>query len=333
MKILQIGVGSMGKRRIRNMKYLGFHDILAFDMREDRLYEAKDLYGVEILLEYKDVKWEEITHVIVSTSPDKHMQYAIDAVKNNKHVFIEASVVDENMDILHSESKDKDVVVAPSCTMRFDPIVIKTKELLEGGKLGRVLFVNHHFGQYLPYWHPYENIQDFYVSKRETGAAREIIPFDLVYLSWLFGKPTSVTAMITNTGTLNVDIDDIYSLLYRTKDGTQVNMTIDVVSKVSYRYTNIIAENGNIELDNVKGTLSYFDADEEKWEHYTRSQFAKTVSTEEMYVKEMQSFVSATKGIENYPYTLEEDHEVLKFLYLSEQSQRESKILKVDING
>jgi len=195
-----------------------------------------------------------------------------------------------------------------------------------------VLYVNHHFGQYLPYWHPYEKITDFYVSNRETGAAREIIPFDFVYLSWLFGKPKSVAAMISNTQTLGVDIDDIYSLLFRTDKGTQVNMTIDVVSKVSYRYTKIIAENGNIEIDNVKGTLSIFNGDEEKWQYFTSAQFAKTQSTEEMYVNEMECFANATKGNGKYPYSLKEDHEVLKFLYLAEQSQRESKIVTVSNN-
>ena len=36
MKFLQIGLGSMGKRRIRCLHALGHRDIVAFDPREDR---------------------------------------------------------------------------------------------------------------------------------------------------------------------------------------------------------------------------------------------------------------------------------------------------------
>lgn len=329
MKYLQIGLGSMGKRRIRNLQYLKQNDIIGFDIREDRMYEAKSRYQIETVPNYDDINWDSISHVIISTPPDKHMHYAIDAVKHNKHVFIEASVLDERMEELHDLCKNKTNIVAPSCTMRFDPIIVKTKEIIESGILGKNLFVNHHFGQFLPYWHPYESINDFYVSNPETGAAREIIPFDLVYLSWLLGEPKTITAMIKNTGTLGIDINDIYSLLYTTKQGTQVHMTIDVISKTSYRYTKIVAQNGNIEIDNVAGTLAVFNADSNTWEHFTRPQFSKTVSSEEMYVNEIESFLNATKGKGIYPYSLKEDHQILKYLYLAEQASHDNKILNV----
>jgi threonine dehydrogenase-like Zn-dependent dehydrogenase len=41
---LVVGLGSMGKRRIRNLKSLGYNDIVGFDKRADRRQEAKKLY-------------------------------------------------------------------------------------------------------------------------------------------------------------------------------------------------------------------------------------------------------------------------------------------------
>ena len=41
MKFLQIGLGSMGKRRIRCLQALGETGIVAFDPREDRREEAE----------------------------------------------------------------------------------------------------------------------------------------------------------------------------------------------------------------------------------------------------------------------------------------------------
>ena len=42
MKFLVVGLGSMGKRRVRNLIALGFKDsVSGFDIREDRREETK----------------------------------------------------------------------------------------------------------------------------------------------------------------------------------------------------------------------------------------------------------------------------------------------------
>ena len=48
MKFLIIGLGSMGKRRVRNLQALGFADIAGFDTRDDRCAEVKVKYKIPI---------------------------------------------------------------------------------------------------------------------------------------------------------------------------------------------------------------------------------------------------------------------------------------------
>jgi oxidoreductase-like protein len=320
MKVLQLGLGSMGKRRIRNLQYLGFRNIVGFDTRDDRLEEAKRLYGIEVLNSLNMVNFDEITHIIVSTPPDQHSEYIKLGLKHNKHVFVEASVVDDEYCDLIEQSKSCEKVIAPSCTMRFDPLNKKVKEILDSGVLGEPVFLQHHFGLYLPFWHPYEHIKDFYVSNKNTGGAREIVPFDLVYITWFVGDPLGkISSLITQTKNLEVDIDDIYSLQHQTKNKCHVQFTIDVVSKKAYRTTRIICKNGSIELDTVKGELSIYNAMENKWQLYTRNQLAVTKSTEEMYILEIESFIEATFKKSTWRHTLEDDWRILKWLYLAEK--------------
>ena len=75
MKFLQVGLGSMGKRRIRCLKKLGFDDILAFDLSAERRNEAKEKYGVAIIDSLKKIDLSEIGAMIISTPPDKHDEY------------------------------------------------------------------------------------------------------------------------------------------------------------------------------------------------------------------------------------------------------------------
>lgn len=322
MKFLNIGLGSMGKRRLRNLHFLGYHDITGYDIRRDRLDEARGLYKIATVECLEQFDLSEITHVIISTPPDAHMEYASYFHAMGKHVFIEASVVDDGYDHLIPELKHRDNILAPSCTMRFDPLNVQVLGWLKAGRIGRVLYCQHHFGLYLPKWHPYESIHDFYVSKRLTGAAREIVPFDLVYLSWFFGLPFDTRSMVVKTGRLDAQIDDLYSLVFRTPECRVVQMTIDVVSQLPYRTTRIVGETGNIELDTVAGTLGLYDGTDDRWIRTNRGKLSATTSTEEMYVQELRCFIGATQGLNDYPYSLEEDHAILKCLYAAERAAK-----------
>ena len=46
-KIAIVGLGSMGKRRIRNLQHLQVTDIIGFDLRQDRCDEATNSYGIK----------------------------------------------------------------------------------------------------------------------------------------------------------------------------------------------------------------------------------------------------------------------------------------------
>ena len=215
MKFLVIGLGSMGKRRVRNLIALGHKDTVAgFDLREDRRVEAEK-YGITV---YEDFESALIEHkpdaFLISTPPNLHMHYADIAVKNDISCFIEASVVDADKILeLSNVIKDKKIVMAPSCTMRFYPAPMKIKELIEQMKIGKVLNYNYQTGQYLPDWHPWENIGEFYVSNPDTGGCREIVPFELTWLNAIFGDCTPLACARRKLTDMPADIDDIYHCL------------------------------------------------------------------------------------------------------------------------
>ena len=315
-KVIQIGVGSMGKRRIRNLNHLGFQNIDCFDIKSERVQFAAEKYSVRPIFDDNKIKWSEYSHIIISTPPDVHMHYAKIGVENGLNTFVEASVTIDNMREVISlyNHRKKNFLLSPSCTMRFDPIVKKTKEIIDSNILGKTLSINHYFGQYLPNWHPYESINDFYVSKKETGAAREIVPFDLVYLIWLFGDITQYNGYTKNTGHLGIGIDDIYCFNAVTADNAMLQMTIEVLSRVPIRETKVILENGYILLDIVKGVVSVFESNTQSWKYFKRNELSETFSSEEMYVKELSCFMEASLGKGNFPYTMEQDLKILETL-------------------
>ena len=61
------------------------------------------------------------------------------------------------------------------------------------------------FGHFLPNWHPWEDYRKFYASKKETGAAREVVPFELIWIIALFSK-IKFNCLIKSSSPFKVDL-------------------------------------------------------------------------------------------------------------------------------
>lgn len=322
MKFLVTGLGSMGKRRIRNLQYLNAGEITGFDPRADRREEAGSRYGVKTFAYFEEALAEDPDAIVISTPPDRHLQYALAAARHGKHFFAEAGVAADGLEELIAICRDREIVAAPSCTMRFQPSIRTIKKLVEDRVIGKIQAFTYHSGQYLPDWHPWEDYRSFYVSRRETGACREIVPFELVWLTWALGEVTLVSCFKGKLSGLDADIDDVYQLLLGFQGGTLGHMLVDVIARVPYRVLKLISDEGVISWDWREKCVRIFRADGE-WEEYREP--AGTLEKgyiveEEMYINEMEQFLKAVRGEERYPYSLVEDKRMLQLLLAAERS-------------
>ncbi len=322
MKYLVIGLGSMGKRRVRNLQALGIKDVAGFDTRKDRREEANEKYGIPV--------FENIDHAMdvfqpeafmISTPPDLHMTYAYYAYDRGISCFIEASVVDaDKIKKLSEMIRGSKIIMAPSCTMRYFPGPKKVKELILEGKIGRVLNVNYQTGQYLPDWHPWEDIREFYVSKRETGAAREIVPFELTWLNDIFGKCSALACVKAKLTEIPADIDDIYHCLLQYENNMIVNLTVEVISRPkACRDMRVLGSDGEIVLSADTNSVRYINTSMKEWVEFKFEEGTienKYINPEEPYIAEVRDFVLAAESKEQslFPNTLEDDYEVLQTL-------------------
>ena len=318
MKFLIIGLGSMGKRRIRNLKSLNADKIIGFDLREERRKEMEKNYGIKTIQNLKDFDFNNVDAIIISTPPDKHNQYIELAIENKTPAFVEASVILEGLEKLNREAKKKKVLIIPSCTARFHPAIKEIKKIVKSGKYGKVTNFSYCCGQYLPDWHPWENIKDFYVSKKETGAAREMVPFELTWIVDLVGFPKKIKGFYGKTMDVGANIDDTYvfSLDF---GGMFGNITIDVVSRYATRSLILNMERGQILWKWDENFIKLYDAVSKKWGKFYFKKgrairgYNKNI-IEDIYIEEIKTFISAVKGKGKFPNSLDDDIKVLKLL-------------------
>lgn len=327
-KYLIIGLGSMGKRRIRCLKRMGVssEDIIGIDVREDRRNEAKEKYGVSVVESEEKIDFSEIKAVIVSLPPDRHFLGVEIALKNQKPVFVEASVVLKDV-MKIKDSNPQNIFVAPSCTFTYHPMIKQIKEIVKSGKYGKVCNFSYHSGQYLPDWHPWETVNDFYVGNRETGGAREIVPFELTWIVDTLGLPKAIKGYYRKTTDLGCDIEDSYvcAIDYGDMVGS---LLVDVVGRNSARNLIINFEEAQLQWRWDNRRIEIYEASTGEWIYINQEEEIHEAGYninigENMYIEELSAFFRGIENREEYPNTIEKDIEILQLLNDLEQSDKE----------
>jgi len=307
---LIVGLGSMGKRRIRNLHVNEEENIIGFDIRSDRRKEAEMKYNIQTIDDFKILSPDDFDVLIISTSPEAHGDYIRFALNHKKHFFVEHPTSDDGyLDIF--KHNHLDIVKAPSCTLLFYKPLKMIKKILDGDAIGKILAFQYHMGQYLPDWHPWEDYRKVYFSKKNTSACREMVPFELIWLNWLMDSQVEdISGTITKVSNLDMEADDIALAILKYKNGIYGNIIIDVISRKPLRNLRVLGSNGVLEWERFEHTIRLYDATTET---SSISQVPKGnpeagyVNEEEMYNDEIKAFLDAIYGEAPYPHTFEEN--------------------------
>ena len=156
-----------------------------------------------------------------------------------------------------------------------------------------------------------------------------IIPFELVWLTFLFSNIKSVYGSIHKVSTLKTDIDDLYQIIIEFSNGIQCIMVIDVISDPAFSETKIIGQNGVILCDHNEGTIKIGKSSKWKTIKIKSGKIAKgykgSTPSESLYVNEMRNFITCVKRKKTTNYTFNDELKILKVLDAIEQSNKQSK--------
>jgi len=327
MKFLVIGLGSMGKRRIRCLQALGFQDIVGVDVRQDRRLEAQTSYGIQVHSDYADTMQQQaFGGVVISLPPLLHVAAMQACLKHNTPFFVEASVVDDGLADIIRAVKEQGLLAAPSSTLHFHPAIACIRDIVSSGALGTLSNVMLHSGQYLPDWHTYEKVSDYYVSTPATGGAREIVPFEMTWFTEVFGFPQNVSCHFRKT--IHIEgaegIADTYNALLD-YGSFLANVTVDVVSRQATRRLLINGSKQQLVWNWEDAAVKVFDGATATWTEIPYDSGTSAVGYnknigENMYIDEIRAFVDAIKGKATFPNNLDNDHAVLQLLYRLEST-------------
>ncbi len=316
MKICVIGLGSMGKRRIRLLKQLLCDPtIIGIDNNEERVKSVSNKYGIKCYLHLSDA-CERFDCAFVCTSPQFHATIIKQCLDSDMHVFSEINLIDAMYEENIQLAKWKGKVLFLSST----PLYKEEMRIIESRirRNGKPCAYQYHVGQYLPDWHPWDNLKDFFVSNKNTNGCREILAIELPWITTVFGKIETVHVVKTNLMDLKLDFPDVYHIQTRHSNGSIGSLTVDVVCRHAVRRLEIFNEDIYIRWDgtpetlyekNIEtGTLQQIPAGR----YIHENGYSESIN-EYAYIREIEEFFAAIKGKEPL-YSFEKDKEILKVI-------------------
>ena len=210
MKICVIGLGSMGKRRIKLLKNRNSDlIILGIDNNLERAKKVADEYQIETYTSLADVK-VEFECAFVCTSPQFHAPIIRECLDKNVHVFSEINLTSDMYDENILKAKEKGKVLFLSSTPLYKAEMQIIEQHVKQSK--ETCAYQYHVGQYLPDWHPWDNLKDFFASNKSTNGCRELLEIELPWLQKTFGRIERVNVLKRRITHLDIEFPDAYLL-------------------------------------------------------------------------------------------------------------------------
>lgn len=319
MKVVVIGMGSMGKRRIRLLKKFDPNiEIFGIDLNVERQQEVKKLFGVIVCESISEAVKEGCTAAFVSTSPLAHSAIIQECLKQDLNVFTELNVVSDGYEVSMKLAEEHDKVLFLSSTFLYRSEIgyIRKRVNEVGGSFGYF----YHVGQYLPDWHPWEKIQDFFVFDKKTNGVREVLVREIPWLTETFGDIESWHVEKSKISSLELNYPDAYFMIFNHKGGTKGCVMMDVVARRSSINLEVISENLYIRWDGTPTgvkELNFFTKEEENIMLYNSFEHDKNYANnivEDAYSNEIEAFFNQIENGTKPIYDFKKDQRVLDIM-------------------
>lgn len=313
MNVIVIGLGSMGKRRIRLLQKSADIDLIAgIDSNPERRKEAKSLYSIETA---ESILYAVSTYkpdcAFICVSPLSHRAIIKECLEYNLHVFTEINLVSDGYEenIRLSRERNKVLFLSSTFLYREEVKYIRSKVAQETGKINYI----YHIGQYLPDWHPWESYNNFFVGNKRTNGCREIMAIEMPWLIETFGEIDSVYSTHGKMSTLAVDYDDNYMIQLCHKNGNRGCLIIDVVSRKAVRNFEAYSEKLHISWDGTPSGLIDYDVTSKQtvsvklYDDVERVEGYQATVIENGYASEINEFFDVISGKKQQTYGFEKD--------------------------
>lgn len=245
MKLLVCGFGSIGRRHLANARSLR-HGLDVAVLEPDRALWTD---GARFAGALDDVAGDFDVAMICSPTATHAEQIAALAGRA-RALFIEKPLAHDRAALaaIRAAVAGRPIISMVGCNYRFEPGLLRVRELLASGAIGKPLSFRAEFGHWLPSWRPTTDYRRGYAARRETGGGIILDRIhELDYATWLFGTPAKLLAMSDRLGPLEIETEDVAEILLRFESGVIGSIHGDYLQREYVCKLDVIGERGTVE--------------------------------------------------------------------------------------
>lgn len=259
LKVCFVGVGSIARRHIRNMRAICSErgiDLKIDAVRRSAEADKKDdeLQLGKVCTSYEEMD-SEYDAVFITNPTEYHIVSLKKAMEHGRNFFIEKPVSSVNqLEEIRNLKLKEDAVYYVACPLRYNAVIQYLKKNVDFGK---VISIRSISSSYLPEWRPGMDYRQTYSASKSLGGG---VSIDLIhewdYLTFLIGMPQKIFHMCGKKSALEIDSEDyaVYIAEYADKI---VELHLDYFGRKTIRQIMILTDEDTICGDLVNNRIEF----------------------------------------------------------------------------
>jgi predicted dehydrogenase len=216
-----VGCGYWGPNLVRNLSDNRLcSKVSVCDVDPGKLERLRIRYpSLQLFSQYEEMlNCPDLVGVMIATPPSTHFALAKRALLKGKHVFVEkpfASSCEQGMELI-TTAEERKLVLAVGHTFLYSPPVVKIREILEKGDLGKVFYIS-------------ATRVNLGLHQKDISVVWDLAPHDLsMIMYWLGEMPTEVLA--TGKDFVQRGIPDVAFVFLRFASGAIAHVQVSWLS-------------------------------------------------------------------------------------------------------
>lgn len=243
MRILLVGYGSIGKRH---------EEVLSKEASTIDIVTSQKLEGRNCFGSLQDVpQLDGYDYYVIASETHKHYEQLsfLEQRVSSKLVFCEKPLFEGAKELPISKNK-----VVVGYVLRFHPLIQKLKEIIKNEKPISATIL---CGQYLPTWRQgREYTKSYSAQKSKGGGVLLDLSHEIDYAAWLFGDFATFCGYQSKVSNLEIDSDDIATIIAKTARGCMLTLCMDYLDKIFRRTIILNTLDATYEIDLLANTIS-----------------------------------------------------------------------------
>ena len=243
-----IGTGAMGQNHVRIYSEMEGVELAGIsDVDQKRVEAMATQFKTKAYTDYKKMFAEGLDAVSVVVPTKLHKQVVLDALESGIDVLVEKPIADttENADLMIAAAKKAGKILMVGHIERFNPAVIRLKEIIDSGILGKIVSIStKRVGPYNP-------------RIRDVGVILDIGVHDIDIISYLYGK--KINSVYAIAGADIHSFEDHASIILRMDHNFAGVVETNWLTPHKVRQLTAIGVKGVAYLDYINQTVQLHD--------------------------------------------------------------------------